>query len=107
MNIRYFFIAGAITSGLALAIQKSDRIVNKQPSPIVAPYTIDKTYLRFFKQVRNTSDTLNILRVNNRSASEQASINDIYEKGKTLLNAISSFLGSFIIYFIQTVSTRV
>ncbi|WP_375623728.1 MULTISPECIES: hypothetical protein [unclassified Bartonella] len=107
MNIRYFFIAGAITSGLALAIQKSDRIVNKQPSPIVAPYTIEKTNLQFFKQVRNTSDTLSILRINNRSASEQASINDIYEKGKSLLNAIASFLGSIIIYLIQMFSNRV
>ncbi|ACS51866.1 hypothetical protein [Bartonella grahamii] len=107
MNIRYFFIAGAITSGLALAIQNSDRIVNKEPSPIVAPYTIEKTNLQFFKQVRDTSDTLNILRVSNRSASEQASINDIYEKGKSLLNAIAVFLGSIIIYFIQLVSTRV
>ncbi|WP_375658651.1 hypothetical protein [Bartonella sp. MR30HLJHH] len=107
MNIRYFFIAGAITSGLALAIQNSDRIVNKEPSPIVAPYTIEKTNLQFVKQVRDTSDTLNILRVNNRSASEQASINDIYEKGKSLLNAIAGFLGSIIIYFIQLVSARV
>ncbi|WP_375650525.1 hypothetical protein [Bartonella sp. OT172YNZD] len=107
MNIRYFFIAGAITSGLALAIQKSDRIVNKQPSPIVAPYTIEKTNLQFFKQVRNTSDTLNILRINNKSGSEQASINDIYEKGKSLLNAIAGFLGSIIIYLIQMFSNRV
>ncbi|WP_375615897.1 MULTISPECIES: hypothetical protein [unclassified Bartonella] len=107
MNIRYFFIAGAITSGLALAIQNSDRIVNKQPSPIVAPYTVEKTYLQFFKPVSNISDTLNILRTSNRTASEQESINDIYEKGKNLLNAIASFLGSLIIYFIQLVSTRV
>ncbi|WP_375662342.1 MULTISPECIES: hypothetical protein [unclassified Bartonella] len=107
MNIRYFFIAGAITSGLALAIQKSDRIVNKQPSPIVAPYTIEKTNLQFVKKVRDTSDTLNILRISNRSASEQASINDIYEKGKSLLNAIAGFLGSIIIYFVQLVATRI
>ncbi|WP_375686071.1 hypothetical protein [Bartonella sp. AP65SXKL] len=107
MNIRYFFIAGAITSGLALAIQKSDRIVNKQPSPIVAPYTIEKTNLQFVKQVRDTSDTLNILRVSNRSASEQASIDDIYDKAENLLNAIAGFLGSLIIYFVQLVATRI
>ncbi|WP_375608154.1 MULTISPECIES: hypothetical protein [unclassified Bartonella] len=101
MNIRYFFIAGAITSGLALAIQKSDRIVNQQPSPIVAPYTVEKTHLQFFKPVSNISDTLNILRTNNRTASEQASINDIYEKGKDLLNAIASFLLVIIIYFMK------
>ncbi|WP_175869554.1 hypothetical protein [Bartonella gabonensis] len=107
MNIRYFFIAGAITSGLALAIQKSDRIVKQQPSPIVAPYTVEKTHLQFFKQVRSPSDTLNILKTANRTASEQASIDEIYEKGKILLNAIASFLGSLIIYFLQIISTKV
>ncbi|PIT68144.1 hypothetical protein [Bartonella tribocorum] len=103
MNIRYFFIAGAITSGLALAIQKSDRIVNKQPSPIVSPYTDKKTHLQFFKPVGNPSDTLNILRINSR----QESINDIHEKRRTLLNAIVSFLGSVIVYFIQIISARI
>ncbi|WP_144754543.1 MULTISPECIES: hypothetical protein [Bartonella] len=107
MNIRYFFIAGAITSGLALAIQKSDRIVNQAPSPIVAPYTVKKTHLHLFKQVMSPLDTLNILRTANRTASEQASINDIYEKGKNLLNAIASFLGSILIYFLQMVSAKV
>ncbi|EJF82508.1 hypothetical protein MCU_01431 [Bartonella elizabethae Re6043vi] len=107
MNIRYFFIAGAITSGLALAIQKSDRIVNQAPSPIVAPYTVEKTHSQFFKQVSSPSDTLNILRTANRTASEQASIDDIYEKGKNLLNAIASFLGSLVIYFLQIISAKV
>ncbi|EJF87757.1 hypothetical protein [Bartonella rattimassiliensis] len=110
MNIRYFFIAGAITSGLALALQESDRIVNQKPSPIAVPYTVEKTHLtslNFFEPVSDTSETLNILRINNRTASEQASINDIYEKGQNLLNAIASFLGSLIIYFIQLVSHRV
>lgn len=45
MNIRYFFIASAVTSGLALALQESETIVNKQPSPIVTPYTVDETNL--------------------------------------------------------------
>lgn len=107
MNIRYFFIAGAITSGLALAIQKSDRIVNQQPSPIVAPYTVEKTHLEFFKQVKSSSDTLNILKISGRTASEQASINDIYEKGRNLLNALASFLGSLVIYFIQLIAARI
>ncbi|WP_273719234.1 MULTISPECIES: hypothetical protein [Bartonella] len=106
MNIRYFFIAGAITSGLALAIQKSDRIVNKQPSPIVAPYTGEKTHLQFFKPVGSPSDTLNILKINNRTASEQALIDNIYGKGINLLNAFASFLGSLIIYFIQLIFTK-
>lgn len=103
MNIRYFFIAGAITSGLALALQKSDRIVNKQPSPIVAPYTVEKTHLEFFKQVKSSSDTLNILKISSRTAS----IDDVYEKGKSLLNAFVSFLGSLFIYFIQLISSRI
>ncbi|WP_039758313.1 hypothetical protein [Bartonella queenslandensis] len=107
MNIRYFFIAGAITSGLALAIQKSDRIVNQQPSPIVAPYTVKKTHLEFLKQVKSPSDTLNILRISARTASEQASINNIYEKGRNLFNAFVSFLGSLVIYFIQLIAARV
>ncbi|WP_142416092.1 hypothetical protein [Bartonella massiliensis] len=107
MNIRYFFIAGAVTSGLALAIQKSDRIVNQQPSPIVAPYTVEKIRLQFSKQIRIPSDTLNILKTANRTASEQASIDDIYAKGKSLLNAIASFLGALMIYFLQMISARV
>ncbi|WP_375617159.1 hypothetical protein [Bartonella sp. AP58NXGY] len=103
MNIRYFFIAGAITSGLALAIQKSDHIVNQKPSPIVAPYTVEKTHLQFFKPVGSPSDTLSILRINSR----QESINDIHEKGKSLLNAIFSFLGSIIVYFMQIISAKI
>ncbi|PIT68143.1 hypothetical protein [Bartonella tribocorum] len=103
MNIRYFFIAGAITSGLALAIQKSDRIVNQQPSPIVAPYTVEKTHLQFLKPVGSPSDTLNILRINNR----QETINNMQEKAENLLNAIVSFLGSLIIYFIQLIFVRI
>ncbi|MBB4076261.1 hypothetical protein GGR08_000554 [Bartonella fuyuanensis] len=101
MNIRYFFIAGAITSGLALAIQESGRIVKQQPSPIVVPYTVEKTPLHFLKTVSNTSDTLNILRIENIALSEQELINDVYEKGHRLLNAIFVFLGSLIMYFIQ------
>ncbi|UNF40249.1 hypothetical protein MNL09_07360 [Bartonella krasnovii] len=107
MNIRYFFIAGAVTSGLALAIQKSDRIVNQAPSPIVAPYTVEKTHLHLLKQVMSPSDTLNILRTANRTASEQASIDDIYEKGKSLLTAIANFLVSILVYFLQMVSAKV
>ncbi|CAK02259.1 hypothetical protein [Bartonella tribocorum] len=107
MNIRYFFIAGAITSGLALAIQKSDHIVNQKPSPIVAPYTVEKTHLQFFKPVGSPSDTLSILRINGRTASEQASINDIYEKSRNLLNAFASFLGSLVIYLIQLIAARI
>ncbi|WP_273719233.1 MULTISPECIES: hypothetical protein [Bartonella] len=103
MNIRYFFVAGAITNGLALAIQKSDRIVNKQPSPIVAPYTGEKTHLQFLNPVGSPSDTLNILRINNR----QESINNIYEKAKSLLNAIVSFLGLIIVYFIKIIAVKI
>ncbi|QEE09787.1 hypothetical protein D1093_09505 [Bartonella kosoyi] len=97
MNIRYFFIAGAITSGLALAIQKSDRIVNQKPSPIVIPYTVEKTHLEFLQQVKSPSDTLDILKINNR----QDSINDIHEKAESLLNAITDFLRSILMYLIK------
>ncbi|MET3560824.1 hypothetical protein ABID39_001540 [Bartonella japonica] len=45
MNIRYFFIASAVISNLALALKESETVVDKQPSPIVAPHTVDETNL--------------------------------------------------------------
>ncbi|WP_375666601.1 hypothetical protein [Bartonella sp. TT121SHDZB] len=99
MNVRYFFIAGAITSGLTLSIQKYDRIVNQQPSPIVVPYTVEKTHLQFFKPLNNTLDSFNVLRIHNKIASKQLSIKDIYAKRKDLLRTIASFIGlSYILY---------
>ncbi|WP_144756162.1 hypothetical protein, partial [Bartonella saheliensis] len=98
MNIRYFFIASAVTSGLALAIQQSDRIVNTKPSPIVAPYTVEKTHLHFFQQVRGTSDTLNILSKEGKTIAKYKAIEDIYQQGKNLLHSLMSFSRAIILY---------
>ncbi|WP_245407062.1 hypothetical protein [Bartonella tribocorum] len=70
MNIRYFFISRAITSGLSLAIQQSDCIANQQPSPIVAPYTVKKTNLQFLKPVKSSSDSLNIQKITHKVLSD-------------------------------------
>ncbi|MET3589878.1 hypothetical protein ABID23_000966 [Bartonella silvatica] len=76
MNIRYFFMASAITSVLTLALQESDRIVNKKPSPIVAPYTAHESDLHNHGSVSGALDTLNILETDSKSGVQQTEIND-------------------------------
>ncbi|GAA4664649.1 hypothetical protein [Bartonella pachyuromydis] len=101
MSIRYFFIASAVTSGLALAIQQSDRTENTKPSPIVAPYTVEKTRLQLLEQVSSTSDTSNILLNESKKISKYKAIENIYEQGINLLHAIISFINSIIDYRIK------
>ncbi|WP_273721878.1 MULTISPECIES: hypothetical protein [unclassified Bartonella] len=101
MNIRYFFIASAVTSGLALAIQQSDCIVNKKPSPIVAPYNVEKTNLQFFEPISGTSDTLNILLKESKTIAKYRAIEEIYHQGKNLLHALIGFIRSIIMYRVQ------
>ncbi|WP_156851452.1 hypothetical protein [Bartonella refiksaydamii] len=72
MNVRYFFIAGAITSSLSLALQESDRIVNKQPSHIVAPYTVEETDLQLLEPISSTVDTFDILEKQSSNSKEVA-----------------------------------
>ncbi|CDO40769.1 hypothetical protein BHOIPH791_09420 [Bartonella henselae] len=51
MNIRYIFIAGAITSSLALAMQENDYIINTQQANIINPYTIPGSDLQFIELI--------------------------------------------------------
>ncbi|EJF76572.1 hypothetical protein [Bartonella birtlesii] len=106
MNIRYFFIASAITSGLALAIQESDRIVNKQPSPIVTPYTVEKTDLQVLEPVNGTLDILDILGTQTNGGAHQREMDDLYQQGKNLLYALVNFVYSLIMFCIETFLTR-
>lgn len=106
MNVRYFFIAGAITSGLALALQESDRIVNKQPSPIVAPYTVEENNLQLLEPVNGTLDTLNILGIQSNNVAYQPEVEDLYQKGETLLQALYNFVRSFIMFCINMIFSR-
>ncbi|GAA5100708.1 hypothetical protein [Bartonella acomydis] len=106
MNIRYFFIAGAITSGLALAIQQSDSIVNKQPSPTVTPHTVEKTVLQTFEPVNGTLDVLNILETQTNSGEQQRARDDLYQKGENLLQALIGFVCSLVMYCLEKLFTR-
>ncbi|WP_208436964.1 hypothetical protein [Bartonella taylorii] len=101
MNIRYFFIASAVTSGLALAIQSSDSIANKQPSPIVASYTVYETDSQLLKPVSNTSDTLNILEVQSNDETQTEDTEALYQKGTELLSQLSEFLRTLFMLCIQ------
>ncbi|EJF88557.1 hypothetical protein ME1_00557 [Bartonella vinsonii subsp. arupensis OK-94-513] len=105
MNIRYFFIAGAITCGLALAIQESDRIVNQEKAPIVTPYTVDEVDqddLNLLEPASGTFDTLDILVTHSNYSSRSSYEEDLYNKGKTLLDALVGFLCSVITFFVKT-----
>ncbi|EJF83737.1 hypothetical protein [Candidatus Bartonella washoeensis] len=59
MKIRYFFIVGAITSGLTVAIEASEHIVNQQQETIVAPYTVHETDSNPPETTNETLDTSN------------------------------------------------
>ncbi|EJF79989.1 Uncharacterised protein [Candidatus Bartonella washoeensis] len=59
MKIRYFFIVGAITSGLAVAISASDHIVNQQKENVFSHYTFHETYSNPLETTSETLDTSN------------------------------------------------
>ncbi|WP_019219537.1 hypothetical protein [Bartonella florencae] len=101
MNIRYFFIAGAITSGLALAIQESDRIVNKQPSPIITPYTVEETNLQDLEPVKGTLDTLNILGTQSKYGTHQRELVTSYMQNEHLLYSVVNLIHAVILFFIK------
>ncbi|MCZ2158712.1 hypothetical protein NPX99_05420 [Bartonella sp. 220] len=104
MNIRYFFIAGAITSGLALAIQQSDRISNQEKSPIVTPYTVDeddKDNLNLLEPTNGTFEKSDILLTNSNYGPRDRYEEDLYQKGKSLLDALVGFLCSVITFFVN------
>lgn len=85
MNIRYFFIAGAITAGLALAIQESDRIVNQEKAPIVTPYTVDEfdqDDLNLLEPASGTFEKSDILLVDSNYGARNRYEEDLYTKGK-------------------------
>ncbi|WP_455479236.1 hypothetical protein V4B17_05905 [Bartonella sp. B23] len=101
MNIRYFFIASAVTSSLALAIQESDSIVNQQPSPIVTNYTVDDTGLQFIKPVGNTLDKLDILKIQDDAETEVVDSQNLYQKSKELLHVLGGLIYNFFVFCIQ------
>ncbi|AGF76382.1 hypothetical protein [Bartonella vinsonii] len=104
MNIRYFFIAGAITAGLALAIQESDRIVNQEKAPIVTPYTVDEfdqDDLNLLEPASGTFEKSDILLVDSNYGARNRYEEDLYTKGKKLLDALVGFLCSVITFFIN------
>ncbi|WP_208433520.1 hypothetical protein [Bartonella taylorii] len=106
MNVRYFFIAGAITSGLALALQESYRSVNKQPSPIVAPYTVEENDLELLEPISGTLDTLNILGIQSNSVVYRPEVEDLYQQGENLLHALYNFVRSVIMFCINMLFSR-
>ncbi|WP_455481811.1 hypothetical protein V4P56_04990 [Bartonella sp. B35(2025)] len=59
MNIRYFFIAGAITSGLSFALGASEHAVTHQQYPFILPFTIPETNLHLPKHTNDQFDSLN------------------------------------------------
>ncbi|WP_455465879.1 hypothetical protein [Bartonella sp. B39] len=101
MNIRYFFIASAVISGLALAVQESDSIVNKQPSPVVANYTVHKTDLQFIKPVGNTLDKLDILKIQVNGEEKTTDSQNLYTKSNELFSIIGGLLHDFFMFFLQ------
>ncbi|MBX4336487.1 hypothetical protein [Bartonella raoultii] len=100
MNIRYFFIAGAVTSGLSLALQESDRIVSQKPSPVVTPYTVETITPWFIQPISDTTD-INILKLQRNKEEKQREIEDLYKKGKNLLHDIIGFFKSFMLLFLK------
>ncbi len=107
MIIRYFFIAGAVTSSLAFALQESEYKINKQPSPIVAPYTVDRTDSRLLQPIKGTLiDTLNIgINIPSISPAQNKpypkDIENLYDLGQSLLSTIYDFIRSAIILCIK------
>ncbi|WP_208436284.1 hypothetical protein [Bartonella phoceensis] len=102
MDIRYFFIASAVTSGLALAMQESDSIANQEPSPIVAPYTFYEHNSQFIKYISSTSDQLSILQTQGTTEAQTGDKDDLYQKGKKFLTILSEFLYTLFLFCMQT-----
>ncbi|WP_455477984.1 hypothetical protein V3565_04310 [Bartonella sp. B10] len=58
MNTKYFFIAGAITSGLAFALETSERVVQQQ-YPFISNFTAYKADLHINTQTNESNDSSN------------------------------------------------
>ncbi|MBB5074376.1 Ni/Fe-hydrogenase subunit HybB-like protein [Bartonella callosciuri] len=101
MNIRYFFIACAVTSGLAVVLKESDSIVKQQPSPIIAPYTVDKPSLQLLEPTSGTFYNLHLLIGQNDISKDQEAKEYIFEQGKILLKAVFTFLYSIVVFYMQ------
>ncbi|CAF26613.1 hypothetical protein [Bartonella quintana] len=97
MNIRYFFIAGAITSCLAVAFQESDRIVIQQPEPVVAPLTVPETDLKILEPTKGTVDNVTTIYGRYNPASFHRSLEEVYNKGINLLDALFEFIHSVVV----------
>ncbi|WP_317993798.1 hypothetical protein [Bartonella gliris] len=105
MKIRYFFIVGAITSGLSVAIAASEHIVNQQQEHIVAPYTAPQTDLKLLEPTNGTLDTPNKLVPYNKDIIQYGILYNLYIQGESLLYAITGFLQSILNLCMQILST--
>ncbi|WP_336278516.1 hypothetical protein [Bartonella sp. CB175] len=113
MSIKYFFIAGAVTISLSLALQSSGYTVAQKHTPFIThstvnknnftvpnkSFTIKKKNLHLIEQTSGTFDEENIQ--NTRGVSPNA-LDDFYIAGKNLLYAIYKFLRSVVMLCIQT-----
>ncbi|WP_455473971.1 hypothetical protein [Bartonella sp. B30(2025)] len=111
MNIRYLFIAGAVTSSLALAIQTSDHKAIQKNSPVITNFTDAKksftynkksfTYpkkdLHFIENINGTFDNVDLV----TSRIPQEKMDDFYNNGRKLIGALFGFLRSIANIIIQ------
>ncbi|WP_336288683.1 MULTISPECIES: hypothetical protein [unclassified Bartonella] len=116
MNIRYFFIAGAMTSGLFLALKSSDHIVTQhypsvtnhstihefvKPSPdtkIITPSNTPEIDLDLLDKTKGTFDNLNKAQYHNISLLTS----ELYEEGKRLLFAVIDFFITVLVTYLKS-----
>ncbi|BBL53849.1 hypothetical protein MF1_11070 [Bartonella quintana] len=104
MNIRYFFIAGAITSCLAVALQESDHIVIQQPEPVVAPFTVLETDLKILEPTKGTVDNVITIYGRYNPTSFHRSLEELHKKGINLWDALFEFMHSVVTFFTKLFS---
>ncbi|GAA5110444.1 hypothetical protein [Bartonella jaculi] len=123
MKIRYFFIVGAVTSGLALAFEASDHIVNQQQGPIISPYTSSEKDLNLIEPASgtfslsfipvngdnnnsNTNNGNNNTNNGNNNTKPKVDISNLYKQGTEILYAVGGFLCSSIMIGIEALVTN-
>ncbi|MGF7157277.1 hypothetical protein [Bartonella heixiaziensis] len=105
MKIRYFFIVGAITSGLSLSLEASEHVVNQQQNPVISPYTNSEEDLNLFEPVVGTFNLSSKLVTYKNNTVLYGGVNELYKQGKNLLYAVAEFLHSIIMLCIQALFT--
>ncbi|WP_332060214.1 hypothetical protein [Bartonella sp. CB74] len=116
MNIRYFFIAGAMTSGLFLALKSSDHIVTQhypsitshstihqliKPSPdtkVITPSNTPEIDLDLLNKTKGIVDDLNKVQYHNISLLTP----ELYEEGKKLLFAVIDFFVTVLVGYLRS-----